>query len=108
MNQQELSEVFEEVFENVRAMRQAGQLEYARNPDNPFGNFKRVSSYINVSKEAVLMVYLLKHIDGILSAVNGHKSQREHVSGRIFDAITYLIILYAMIKENESDNAELP
>ena len=43
------------------------------------------------------MVYLLKHIDGISSYVDGHKSQREDVSGRITDAIVYLFLLWAMI-----------
>ena len=43
------------------------------------------------------MVYLLKHIDGISSYIEGHKSQRENVSGRITDAIVYLFLLWAMI-----------
>jgi hypothetical protein len=54
------------------------------------------------------MVYLLKHIDGISSFVNGHESQREDVRGRITDAIVYLCLLWGMVesKEKESRNAE--
>ena len=48
------------------------------------------------------MVYLLKHIDGISSFVNGHKSQREDIRGRITDAIVYLCLLWGMIEETES------
>tara|TARA_R100000458_G_scaffold12744_1_gene10536 strand:- start:452 stop:643 length:192 start_codon:yes stop_codon:yes gene_type:complete len=48
------------------------------------------------------MVYLLKHIDGISSFVNGHKSQREDVRGRITDAIVYLCLLWGMIEEENS------
>ena len=51
----------------------------------------------------VLMVYLLKHIDGISSFVNGHKSQREDVRGRITDAIVYLCLLWGMIEDTESN-----
>ena len=48
------------------------------------------------------MVYLLKHIDGICAYLKGHKSQREHVTGRITDAIVYLMLLWGMIKEQEN------
>ena len=43
------------------------------------------------------MVYLLKHIDGIGSYIDGHKSQREDVTGRIKDAVVYLLLLWAMV-----------
>ena len=83
-------------------MREAGQKEYARKQDNVFANFERVAEHINTSREKVLMVYMLKHIDGISSFVNGHKSQREDVRGRITDAIVYLCLLWGMIEEDSS------
>jgi len=46
------------------------------------------------------MIYLLKHVDGIKAYVNGHKSQREDVRGRITDIIVYLMLLWGMIEEN--------
>ena len=45
--------------------------------------------------------YLIKHIDGISAYVNGHRSQREGVRGRLTDAITYLCILWGMFDEVE-------
>ena len=48
------------------------------------------------------MVYLLKHIDGISSFVNGHKSQREDVRGRLTDAIVYLCLLWGMIDDENA------
>ena len=83
-------------------MRAAGQKEYARKQSNAFANFEIVANHIDSSKEKVLMVYLLKHIDGISSFVNGHKSQREDVRGRITDAIVYLCLLWGMIDEEDS------
>jgi len=53
------------------------------------------------------MVYLLKHIDGITAYLNGHKSQREDVRGRIKDAIVYLMLLWAMIEEKESNGKKV-
>ena len=62
-------------------------------------NFKRVGEYLNLPEEKVLMVYLLKHIDGIASYIDGHDSQREPVEGRITDAIVYLFLLWGMFDE---------
>ena len=82
-------------------MRAAGQKEYARETNNAFANFERVADHIDSTKEKVLMVYLLKHIDGISSFVNGHKSQREDVRGRLTDLTVYLWLLWGMIEESE-------
>ena len=61
--------------------RDAGQREYAHSDDNVFANFERVAKSIDSSRQKVLMVYLLKHIDGISAHIKGHKSQREDVKG---------------------------
>ena len=83
-------------------MREAGQKEYARNQSNAFANFERVADYINSDRQKVLLTYLLKHIDGICSFVNGYKSQREDVRGRITDSIVYLCLLWGMIEDTEN------
>ena len=82
-------------------MRAAGQKEYARKNSNAFANFERVGKNLDIKREEVLLVYLLKHIDGICSFVKGHKSQREDVRGRLTDAIVYLCLLWGMINEEE-------
>ena len=81
-------------------VRAAGQKEYAREDNNAFANFERVGKNLELSREDVLLVYLLKHIDGICSFVKGHKSQREDVRGRITDAIVYLCLLWGMIEND--------
>jgi hypothetical protein len=96
-----MENLIKRIFQKIQKTREAGQKEYARKQDNAFANFERVANHIGISKEKVLMVYLLKHIDGIGSFVNGHKSQREDVRGRITDAIVYLCLLWGMI--NDSD-----
>ena len=88
---------FDYMLKEVKGTRDDGQKEYARTDDNVFANFDRVSDCIKIPREKALMVYLLKHIDGISSYLEGHKSQREDVSGRIKDAIVYLFLLWAMI-----------
>ena len=79
--------------------RDAGQKEYAHGRENVFANFERGAKALEISREKVLMTYLLKHIDGISAYVKGHRSQREDITGRITDAIVYLMLLWAMSRE---------
>ena len=87
------------ILPNIDKLRNAGQAEYARDAEDIFANFKRVAKQLNISKEKALLTYFLKHIDGICSWVNGHKSQREEIEGRIGDAIVYLCLLWGMLEE---------
>ena len=80
--------------------RDAGQKEYAHGRENVFANFERGAKALEISREKVLMTYLLKHIDGISAYVKGHKSQREDITGRITDAIVYLMLLWAMNRDD--------
>ena len=88
----------EQILPKVMKTRDAGQKEYAQDVDNVFANFERIAMCIDVDRERVLMTYLLKHIDGISAYTKGHKSQREDVTGRITDAIVYLMLLWAMVE----------
>jgi len=74
--------------------------EYAHSKDNVFANFERIGDALNISREKVLMIYLLKHVDGIKAYVNGYKSQREDVRGRITDIIVYLMLLWGMVEDS--------
>lgn len=102
--QQEVAALFREVFENeIMALREAGQAEYAHADSNAFSNFERVSTDLGIDRKMVLWTYVRKHLDGITSFLRGHRSQREDVRGRINDAIVYLLLLRAMI-EDEKNN----
>ena len=89
----------EEILPQVLRTRDEGQKEYAHEVNNVFANFERIAKALETSREKVLMVYLLKHIDGISAYTKGHRSQREDVTGRITDAIVYLMLLWAMVVE---------
>lgn len=106
MTRDEMEAVMEMVFDECMGLRNAGQMEYAHREENAFANFERVAERMGTSREAVLLVYAEKHMDGIHSWVQGHKSQREAVTGRINDMIVYLCLLRGMteeLKENEAD-----
>lgn len=76
-----------------------GQAEYANDPNNIFANFDRISTQLGLTREQVLLVYALKHWDGIVSYVNGHRSQREDIRGRIKDLRMYLALLWGMVDD---------
>jgi hypothetical protein len=73
-----------------------GQKEYAHDEKDAFANFKRIGKEIGIAARQVLWVYALKHRDGIQAHMDGHKSQREDVRGRINDLYVYCILDIAM------------
>ena len=101
MTKPEMDKLMKKIFAIVNKTRDEGQAEYARADEDVYANFRRVGSYTGQPKEAVLMTYFMKHIDGIASHINGHTSQREDVTGRITDAIVYLCLLWGMVDENK-------
>ena len=119
MTYEEMKRVVKLQWKEVLKTRDAGQKEYARTEDNVFANFERVAKKLSnpanrtdipsddpifsrITRENVLLVYLLKHIDGICAHVDGHTSQREDVTGRITDAIVYLCLLRGMIEDGKN------
>ena len=97
----EHNELLEDIFNEVRKIRLAGQKEYAHDEDNCFANFERIAKLQDLSRETILMTYVFKHIDGIQSYIKGHKSQREDVRGRIVDIIVYLTLLWGMADQDD-------
>ena len=103
MTQKQMENLIGKIFLQIQSTRESGQKEYARKINNAFANFERIGKNLSITREKVLLVYLLKHIDGICAYVEGHKSQREHVKGRITDVIVYLCLLWGMIEDNETN-----
>lgn len=100
MTKQEFAKYQDDVFNKLKELRDAGQKEYAGGED-AFGNFNRLAESLKMDRKKILWVYLMKHMDGITSFLNGHISQRESVEGRINDAVIYLILLRGMITEEK-------
>jgi hypothetical protein len=96
--------LLEAIQEAERKVNTQGQDEYARSEEDCFSNFKRVGDWLNLDQRLVLLVYALKHLDGIVAHVEGHTSQREDVRGRIKDLRLYLAILWGMENEINTSN----
>lgn len=102
----DIQELMNRIFKELQETREAGQKEYAHDSENAFRNFESLSTELKISREQVLWVYVKKHLDGIVSWINGHKSQREDVRGRIKDVMVYLVLLWGMA--DDSDNQIIP
>lgn len=116
----QMAKLMQEVFdEEIMFLREQGQKEYAHDEDDAFANFKRIAEDIEMpcphcgetvdfDHKWVLWVYAMKHREGIVSWLQGHKSQREDVTGRLNDLIVYMLLLRGMIEEEagafEEDN----
>ena len=100
MNRKEYEKFARNISHEIAKTREAGQLEYAEE-DNVFADFIETAELTGTTPKNVLFTFLNKHMRGIASYLKGHKSQREHISGRIKDAIVYLQLLWAMIHEEE-------
>jgi hypothetical protein len=104
----DFNEFVAEHLKHIHDLTFQGQKEYAHGEvDNVFNNFMRVAADVEIPRTKALWTYLAKHLDGIKAHIKGHKSQREHVSGRINDAIVYLLLLDAMIWEDDNIDKEL-
>jgi hypothetical protein len=100
MTKNQFALLMERIFESCTDTREAGQKEYAGGED-AFGNFNRLADELGIDRKKILWVFLTKHRDGVVSYINGHKSQREDVRGRIKDMIVYLCLLWGMVNEDE-------
>lgn len=83
--------------------------EYAGSRDQ-LANFKRLSEQLKMRPEAVLWVYLTKHLDSLSSYIRGlnrptKPTLSEPIEGRIDDAILYLCLLKALVAEREGGNS---
>lgn len=96
MTNERALEVFQQIFEEEEDVWAKAQLEYAASK-NIFANFNRAAQRLKITPEQALMVYAIKHMDGIISWTNGHQTQREKIEGRIADLRIYLLLLHQMV-----------
>ncbi len=104
MSRDEFVSYLDKLHKRERALREAAQSEYAHDSSNAFANFERVASQLgNVTREDVLLVYALKHLDGIVAHIRGNRLQRETIQGRIDDLRLYLALLGGMFESENKD-----
>jgi hypothetical protein len=103
----DVAKLMDEIFTECQKTRDAGQKEYAHSESNALGNFERTGEDLKIPREKVWYIFTKKHWDGVLAWINGHRSQREDVRGRIKDMIVYLVLLWAMVDDEAEKEASV-
>lgn len=98
---EDVARLMQEIFSECQVTRDAGQKEYAHDDQNALANFERTGKDIDIPREKTWYIFAKTHWDGILAYINGHRSQRENVRGRIKDLIVYLVLLWAMFDDDD-------
>lgn len=89
-----------ELIDKVLKITQTKGKEYANNDDDRLANFKRAAQRKGITPLVALGIYLDKHMDSIDSYIKHERTfSEEAIEGRIVDAITYLTLMWGLIKE---------
>lgn len=100
MSRDDVARLMDEMHSEEQQVRGEGQKEYAHDESNALANFEDGAKITGISREQALFLLLHKHIRGIAAYVQGHRSQREDIRGRIKDARVYLALLRAMVEDD--------
>ncbi len=102
MNQAEYENVAGGLMQLARDIEDSKRPGYTRGDDDVLVNFKRVGERLGISTEQAWGTYFLKHIDAILSIMTQPElAVSEEPAGRFADAINYLRLGYALLRERD-------
>jgi hypothetical protein len=103
MNAKQFDIILERRISLIRSVLNAKRKEYADGLRDRLHNFNRAAAILQVSREEALLGMWAKHITSILDIVDDMKRKVfpvEMIEEKIGDAINYLILLEAMLKED--------
>ncbi len=109
MNNTEFEALTEELFIGCIDTMKAKGPDYASSPDDSpeerdrLWNFKEVARRTGSNPYKVWAVYFNKHIVSLEKWVRERELQSEPLEGRIIDAINYLVLFRALLKEGEGE-----
>jgi len=110
MKKSRFKELLQKQLETLIELTDTKGEEYAHGSDDQLSNFKEQGTQLGVSPFTVLAVYLDKHLRSIrvfLKEPNNDAAMSEPITGRIDDAILYLLLLKAMIVEKSEVNEKM-
>ena len=103
----------EKQFKQCLNLMKTKGVEYMAGDNDRFANFKRIARKYGVPTELVCAIYLEKHLDSITNFIRqrcaGKKAKEiaatEPISGRVMDAVNYLMLLDGIIcEEAQNEN----
>lgn len=105
MNTPQLQAVLLETTLMMEKLSASKGQEYAGSEDR-LANFKRLGAQLGLPPEAILWVYLTKHLDSLSTYIRDltkgtTREYSEPITGRVHDAILYLNLLKGLIIERD-------
>jgi len=102
MNSQDFDKIVANRIEKIKSILSSKAEEYAKG--DRLYNFKRAAEIERVTTEKALLGMWAKHIVSVLDLIEGSLAATEYmVNEKIGDAINYLILLEAVLTENETN-----
>ncbi len=106
MNQSAYDHVAGGLMQLARDIEESKRPGYTRGDEDVLGNFKRAAAQVGVSTEQAWGVFFMKHIDAILSIMTQPDlAVSEEPAQRFADAVNYLRLGYALLREREQAKA---
>lgn len=103
MTNKEFYDLMSLTFEQAKAIAKSKGEDYTKGSADALANFKEGGESLAIPPEKVCWIFMNKHYQAITNYVKtGGKSESEPISERIKDLINYLVLLQAIIKENEN------
>lgn len=103
MTSDQYDAVADELMTLARSIETSKRPGYTVGSVDVLANFKRVAERAGISVEQAWAVYFLKHIDAIMTIMTKPDLPvSEEPPGRFADAVNYLRLGYAILKERQS------
>lgn len=97
----------DKIFTECAAILEAKGPDYSGLQDR-LKNFKEVAAKYDVSAEAAVMIYYEKHMQAVSTYIKSGKLTGEPIREKIKDLINYLVLLGAIIEDNETQQKIRP
>ena len=96
--------LLEQSIQQIKSLSSTKGAEYTGGVDDRLDNFRRAGAKWGVPMEIVWGIYFGKHLDAIETYVNDlrngvTRTRSEPITGRVDDAIVYLLLFKAMVVE---------
>jgi hypothetical protein len=102
MNAADYDRVADELMHIARGIETSKRPGYTIGSEDVLANFKSVAARVGISTEQAWAIYFLKHIDAITSIMTRPDLPvAEAAEGRFADAINYLRLGWALLKERQ-------
>jgi len=103
MDQSTFNALLETTFDNMRDLLGSKGADYAPGKDR-LENFKSSADILNIDPLIVWAIYFNKHLDAIFTFVKHKRLCSESIQSRFHDALNYLVLGLALIKDLDLDS----